>query len=196
MPTPRQLSRDLRLGESDDLTRRRWIVGLSLLGTTAGQLVGLFQTGIINRLPDPPSDLFDSSRVDASDYAYSRLQTPDAFMMIGTYAVTAGLAAAGGRHRAREQPWLPIAMLAKTLYDSYVTLKLGREEWQENKALCAYCQAATLASLASAILAMPEAVEAARNLLDGGGGRDERAVALPRPYEPPAGRPERAIPVG
>jgi uncharacterized membrane protein len=164
MPTPRQLSRDLRLGESPDLTRRRWIVGLSLLGTAAGQLVGLFQTGIVPRLPDPPSDLFDSSRVDASDYAYSRLQTPDAFVMIATYAVTAGLAAAGGKDRAREQPWLPIATLAKTLYDSYVTLNLAREEWRDNRALCAYCQAATLASLASAALAVPEAVKAVRNL--------------------------------
>jgi uncharacterized membrane protein len=179
MPTPRQLSRDLRLGESPDLTRRRWIVGLSLLGTAAGQLVGLFQTGIVPRLPDPPSDLFDSSRVDASDYAYSRLQTPDAFVMIATYAVTAGLAAAGGKDRAREQPWLPIATLAKTLYDSFVTLKLAREEWDENRAFCAYCQAATVASLASVALAVLEAVEAVRNLTDDGRAGDGRERAYP-----------------
>jgi hypothetical protein len=130
-------------------------VGLSLLGTAAGQLVGLYQTVIVRRLPDPPSDLFDPSRVDASDYAYSRLHTPDAFMMIATYGVTAGLAAAGGRDRAREQPWLPIATLAETLYDSSVAL------------------------------AVPEAVEAARSLMDGrgdegrgGNGRGEHAYPV------------------
>ena len=60
-----------------------------------------------------------------------------------------------------------MALAAKTLYDSYVAIKLGREEWQENEALCDYCQTATLASLASACLALPEAAEAARTLLGG-----------------------------
>jgi hypothetical protein len=126
--------------------------------------VDLHQSGIIPRL----SDLFDSSRVDASDYAYSGLQTPDAFMMIGTIAPTAGLAATGGRDRAREQPWLPIATLAKTLHDSYVALKRGREEWRDKRALCAYRRAATLAPLAIAAPAVPEALRAACHLVANG----------------------------
>ena len=56
-------------------------------------------------------------------------------------------------------------MAAKTLYDSATALKLAQEEWAENRALCGYCQAATLASLASAALALPEAAEAARHLV-------------------------------
>ena len=68
---PTALSRYLRGGDDPDLRRRRWLVGLSLLGTTAGGLVGLYQTGIIKHLPDPPprgrSGLFDSDRVDASE---------------------------------------------------------------------------------------------------------------------------------
>lgn len=44
--------------------------------------------------------------------------------------------------------------------DAAIAVKLGREEWQENRALCAYCQGATLVSLASVILAIPEAVRA------------------------------------
>ena len=99
---------------------------------------------------------------------------PDAPMMITTYGVTAMLASAGGMHRARTTPWLPIAAAAKTLYDSAVALKLGREEWQENRALCEDCQVATLASLATLALALPEAVTAARHLL---GGDDARAQA-------------------
>jgi uncharacterized membrane protein len=171
---PNRLSQELREGRSDDLTRRRWVIGLSLLGTAAAQMVALYQTGIIKRLPDPPVGPFDSSRVDASDYAYKRLQTPDAFLMLGTYAVTGALAAAGGANRATEQPALPLAAAAKTAYDAATTVKLGREEWAENKALCFYCQVATLASFASLALALPEAVRAARHLL----GRDRPGTAL------------------
>jgi uncharacterized membrane protein len=163
---PAQLSRELREETSPDLRRRRWVVGLSVLGSVAAQIVALYQTGIIKRLPDPPGP-FDSEKVDASDYAYKRLQTPDGFLMLGTYAVTGALAAAGGKDRATQQPWLPIAAAAKTLYDAATTVKLGREEWAENKALCAYCQAASVASAASLALVLPEAVRAAGQLLGG-----------------------------
>ena len=59
-------------------------------------------------------------------------------------------------------------MAAKTLYDAATTVKLAREEWQENRAFCAYCQSATPASFASVAFALPEAVRAARGLLGRG----------------------------
>lgn len=162
---PTQLSLELRHGQSADLKRRRWIIGLSLLGVAAGQIVSLYQTGIIKHLPDPPLDVFNSDKVDASDYAYKRMDTPDALPMIVTYGITATLAGAGGLHRASKQPLLPVAMGVKTLFDSLTTVKLGREEWQENKALCFYCQVATVASFASLALALPEALKGAKKLL-------------------------------
>lgn len=166
---PTRLSEYLREGDDPELRRRRWVIGLSVLGTTAGQLVALYQTGIIKHLPDPPSGgLFDSDRVDASEYAYSRFSSPDAPLMIITYGVTAWLAGAGGPDRPRNAPWLPIAMAAKTLYDAATTVKLALEEWQENRAFCAYCQTATLASFASVAFALPEAVRATRRLLGRG----------------------------
>ena len=51
------------------------------------------------------------------------------------------------------------------LGDAFFAVKLGQEEWKENKALCWYCQSATLASLASVAFALPEAAKAARHLL-------------------------------
>lgn len=161
---PRQLSRELREGQTPHLRRRRWVVGLSFVGAALGKVVSLYQMGIIRRLPDLPSRYFDATRVDASDYAYKRLQTPDALLMVASYATTAILAGAGGKDRARTNPLLPIALAAKTIGDAAVALKLGREEWRENRALCGYCQAATLVSLASAALALPEAVNAVRSL--------------------------------
>lgn len=163
---PQQLSRELREGDSPDMTRRRWIIGLSMIGASVGQIVSLYQTGIIDRLPDLPIPYIDSDRVDASNYAYSRLETPDGLMMVANYAITAWLAGAGGLDRAKTNPILPIAMGFKTLIDAAVSTELAREEWSENKAFCEYCQVATLASYLSVALALPEMITAINTLLN------------------------------
>ncbi|KAA9327481.1 vitamin K epoxide reductase family protein [Hymenobacter busanensis] len=166
---PHTLSHELRNAQTPDLKRRRWIIGLSLLGVALGQIVTLYQTGIIKHLPDPPLDVFDSDKVDASDYAYKRLDLPDAAGMVITYGLTTALASAGGKGRALNQPWLPLLMGAKIAGDVLTNLTLAREEWQENKALCFYCQTASVVSLASLVLAMPEVARAVRNLQVGTG---------------------------
>jgi len=161
------LSRDLRTDQSATMRRRRWIIALSLFGAAMGQLVGAYQTGLLPRLPDPKApSLFNATRVDASDYAYTRLQSADGLLMLGTYALTAILAGAGGRDRARAQPWMPLAMAAKTAYDVVTNVRLLGEEWRSNRQLCQYCLAAHLASWVSAALALPEAADAARAILD------------------------------
>ena len=165
-PSPSQLSRELRTGSGPDLRRRRKVLGLSMVGAAAGIVVSLYQTGLLKHLPDPPpKKLFDSDKVDASDYAYKRAQTPDGLAMLVTYGVTALLAGAGGEDRARTLPWLPIALAAKVAGDVATNMKLAREEWAENEAFCAYCQTANLASLASLPLVLPEAAKALRRLL-------------------------------
>ena len=158
---PRQLSRELRLTTSPDLRRRRWILGLTFVGLAMGKIVSLYHMGVLRRLPDIPLWPFDATRVDAAPYAYKQLQTPDGVLMIGTYAVTA-LVAAGGRDRAERNPALPLLLAAKTGYDSYTNLKLAREEWHDTRALCGYCQTASVASLVSFALALPEAWHAIR----------------------------------
>jgi uncharacterized membrane protein len=162
---PAQLSRELREEVSPDLTRRRWAVGLSFAGALIGTVVGAYQTGIIKRLPDIlPGKIWDAEKVDASDYAYSRLQTPDATLMVVNYGVTAALAAAGGKDRAQRSPLIALAFAAKAANDFATTLRLTREEWAENEALCSWCQVATLISAATFALSLPEAGKAARAL--------------------------------
>ena len=161
---PTQLSRELREGNSPDLNRRRQIISLSMLGAAVGQLVSLYQTGVIDHLPDPPIPLFDADRVDASEYAY-RFNSPDGPIMLVNYGLTAWLASAGGQDRAEKTPLLPIAMGAKILMDALISTELAREEWSENKAFCEYCQVATLCSYASLAIAMPEITRAVQTLL-------------------------------
>jgi len=172
---PKQLSQELRQGKNPDMTRRRAIIGLSMLGGSMGQLVTLYQTGIVSHLPDPPGQqLFDADRVDASNYAYSRFNSPDGPIMVVNYALTGWLAAAGGLDRARRNPLIPIAMGIKLVLDSVVAAELAREEWSENKAFCEYCQVATVCSVASLALAVPEVLTAVRTLL---GRRDQNTAA-------------------
>jgi uncharacterized membrane protein len=162
---PRELSRELREETSGDLARRRWTIGLSFAGSAIGMVVGAYQTGILKRLPDIlPGRIFDAEKVDASDYAYERMQMPDGPLMAITYGITAALAAAGGKDRARQNPALPIAASAKAGYDLVTCVRLAREEWRENKALCSWCQIATLVSAATLALTLPEAVRAGREL--------------------------------
>ncbi|NEQ28812.1 MAG: hypothetical protein F6K28_59650 [Microcoleus sp. SIO2G3] len=56
-------------------------------------------------------------------------------------------------------------MGAKILFDVATALELAREEWSENKAFCEYCQVATLASIVSLGLAVPEVTTAIQILL-------------------------------
>lgn len=163
---PAQLSRELREETSPDLTRRRWGIALSLVGAAIGGVVTAYQTGIVRRLPDIlPGRIWDAEKVDASDYAYKRLQTPDATMMVATYAVTAAIIAAGGKDRAEQAPVLPIAATLKAAFDFVTCVRLGREEWVENKALCSWCQVATAISAATLALTLPEAVRASKALV-------------------------------
>jgi len=170
---PRQLSEELRKGQNPDLSRRRLIMGLSFLGATMAEAVSAYQVGMIDKLPDPPIPGIDSSKVDASDYAYSYFDTPDGLMMLVNYSITALLAGAGGANRATQAPFLPIAMAGKTLIDSIVALRLARIEWRDNEALCAYCQVATLCSIASFALSIPEASTAFQHLM---GKRDPGTI--------------------
>jgi uncharacterized membrane protein len=135
-----------------------------MVGTVAAQLVSLYQTGVLRTLPDPPISVFDSPKVDASNYAYKRFESPDGPIMLVSYGITAWLASAGGEDRARTMPWLPVAMSTKILADVALAVQLAGEEWSENKALCFYCQCATVASLASLALAMPELLKAVKAL--------------------------------
>lgn len=125
---PTELSRQLREGQSPELNNRRWIVGLSLLGVGMAQIVSLYQVGIVKHLPDPPLDVFDSDKVDASDYAYKRFLTPDGFLMLMSYATTAWLAGIGGEKRSQTHPLLSLAMGAKSR-----SIWFRRQNWRAKR---------------------------------------------------------------
>lgn len=168
---PDRLSHELRCERSPDLARRRGAIALSLTAAAIGGVVAAYQTGLVRRLPDLlPGRIWDAEKVDASAYAYRRLQVPDGMLMIATYAATAALVSAGGKDRAEQAPAFPLAAAGKALFDLITCIELAREERRDNRALCSWCQVATVLTAAILALTVPEAWRAARAVRAGGPG--------------------------
>ena len=150
----------MREGEGGYLAQRRGIVVLGLAGAGSMGLIALYQIGILKHLPEPPIPGFDADKVDASEEAYSHLQMGDAFIGLGSYAATMGLAAMGAKNRAETQPWIPLALLAKTGADAAQAARLTVDQWTKHKAFCFWCLLAAAATFAALPLAVPEALAA------------------------------------
>ena len=157
-----ELSRELRNGGSRSLRRRRGIIALSMAASGSMALITLYQTGLIRHLPEPPLSLLDADRVDASAEAYQKLRTPDAALGLASYAATIVLAAMGGEDRAKNAPWVVLALAAKIAFDAANAIRLTIEQPVTQKAYCFWCLLAATATLATVPLIVPEAREALR----------------------------------
>ncbi len=162
---PQKLRRELQRGNSENLGRRRAIIGLSLLGMGAMTAVSLFQTGIIKHLPNPPIDCFDSDKVNSSETAYA-LGVPDGALSLASLAANIPLAAFGGENRAEEQPIVPILAAGKAVVEAVVAGWYFYQMVAVEKALCGYCITGALANMGIAALSLPEAIEALEMLRD------------------------------
>ena len=161
--TAQGLRRELQEGNTDDLWRRRAIIGLSLLGMGAMAAVSLFQTGIVKHLPDPPLAGFDSDKVNSSDTAYM-LGVPDGTLSLASLAANIPLAAYGGANRAAENPLIPLAAAGKATLEAAVAGWYFYQMPAKEKAWCGYCIAGALANFAIAALTLPEARKALATL--------------------------------
>lgn len=162
---PEALSWELRRGSGNFLGQRRGIVGLAMIATGSMGLITLYQVGIIKHLPEPPLPGLDADTVDASAEAYSRFSTPDGILGLGNYAVTMGLAAMGGRDRAREQPWIPLALAAKVAFDLSQAIRLFFDQKTKYHAFCSWCLLAAGTTLVTVPLVIPETYAAIRQLI-------------------------------
>ncbi len=164
--SPRQRRRELQQGDTDDLWRRRAIIGLSLVGVGAMAAVSLFQTGVIKHLPDPPIKGFDSDKVNSSDTAYM-LGVPDGTISLASLAANIPLAAAGGTDRAAEHPLVPLVAASKAAVEAAVAGWYFYQMPMKEKAWCGYCIVGALANFGICALALPEAKKALSTLLHG-----------------------------
>ena len=158
-----QLRRELQNSTSEDLNRRRGIIGLSLLGMAAMTAVTLLQTGIVKHLPDPPIDGFDSDKVNSSDTAYA-LGVPDGALSLASLAANIPIAAFGGENRAETMPLVPIAAAAKASVEAAVAGWYFYQMPTKEKAWCGYCIVGALTNFGIAALSLMEAKKAWKTL--------------------------------
>jgi uncharacterized membrane protein len=165
--TPARLSDELRHGTSDDLRRRRGVIGLALGSAGVMGLISLYQTGILRHLPEPRWPGLDADRVNGSAQAYEILGTPDGLLGLASYATTAALAAAGGADRARDRPWVPLAMAGKVAFDAALAAKLTWDQKAKHHAFCLWCLLSAAMTFGMVPLVWPEARRAIRRLVGG-----------------------------
>lgn len=156
---PQKLRRELQKSNESDLNLRRGVIGLSLLGIAAMTVVTLFQTGVVEHLPDPPIEGFDSDKVNSSDTAYA-LGVPDGALSLASLAVNIPLAAFGGKNRAEEMPFVPFAAAAKATVEAAVAGWYFYQMPTKEKAWCGYCIVGALANFGIAALTLTEAKRA------------------------------------
>lgn len=161
--SPQQLRRELQDGETDDLRRRRAIIGLSLIGMASMAAVSLLQTGIVKHLPDPPLRSFDSDKVNASDTAY-QLGVPDGTLSLASLAANVPLAAFGGAERAGHQPLVPLVAAGKAAVEAVVAGWYFYQMPAKEKKWCGYCIVGALANFGIFALTLPEAKKALTQL--------------------------------
>lgn len=161
---PERLRDRVRTDRSREMRYRRAIVGASLVGMASMAFVTLFQTGVVRRLPDPPTRRpnFDTAKVNSSDEAYS-YGMPDGPLTLGMHAANLALAAAGPPERWRERPWIPVAATAFSGAQAAVAAQylFWRMPFVD-RAWCPYCVVDALAHFASFGLSVPEATRAIR----------------------------------
>jgi hypothetical protein len=165
---PERLSEELRNSDDTRLGHRRKIVALSFTAAAAMQVVGLYQSGVLRRVPEPDLPLLDADEVDASREAFAFLSVGDAFLGLVSYGVTAALAAAGPVDRPQRLPWLPLALACKATVDSLQAARLTRVQWTKHRAFCSWCLLAAGATFATLPLTWPEARVALRSLRNAG----------------------------
>lgn len=70
------------------------------------QVVALYQSGLLDTMPEPDLPLLDADKVDALEEAYQFLSVGDGFLGLISYGVTALFAASGSTDRYRQTPWI------------------------------------------------------------------------------------------
>lgn len=128
------------------------------LGTLA--VVGLFQSGVVDRLPDPPGEIFASERITLSKMAHP-MGVPDGYLGLASYGATLALLLL-----AKRRPWARRALGAKLVVDaSAASFNAVRQVVRFGK-VCSWC---TGTALATAVMvyggreAIADAVRAGRS---------------------------------
>ena len=147
----------LRRGSDPFLAERRRTAVLQTAAAAALGVVGLYQFGVLKSVPEPSLRWLDADRVDASGEAYEVLRTPDATLGITSAGLSLVLAGMGAADRHERQPWIPLALLAKSVVDAAGGIYLFAEQVTKHRRICSWCTVSSALLVATVPAALPEA---------------------------------------
>ncbi|MBV7697372.1 vitamin K epoxide reductase family protein [Streptomyces sp. TRM70350] len=133
------------------------MAALNMGAVTAYAVVGLYQFGLLKRLPEPPLPGLDAERVDASGEAYTLLRTPDTALGLASAGITLTLTGMGNRRRHRQHPWIVLAAAGKAVADAGMSVVLITEQLTKHRKVCSWCTLAAAFHLAAVPPALAEA---------------------------------------
>lgn len=151
------MSDALRRQSSRYLDARRRTAVLQLGTAATLGVVAAYQFGVLRSVPEPRLPGLSADQVDASGEAYWVLGTPDSALGIASAGVSSVLAGIGGASRHKEQPWIPLAVLAKSLVDAAGGVYLFAEQVTKHRKVCSWCTASAALLLATVPAVLPEA---------------------------------------
>ncbi len=121
--------------------------------------VALFQAGMLERLPDPMGEIFDSERITSSKAAHP-LGVPDGFLGLASYGTTLGLVLLAKRSRVARR-----LLGAKLAGDAGLAgLNVVRQVVSFGK-ICSWCTGTALATAVVVYGGRRVLVETAREVL-------------------------------
>ena len=153
----------LRTEHSEDLDRRRKVIGLSALGLVDFSIISLYQTGVIKSLPDLPFEVFDSNKVNASEDAY-QFGAPDGPISAVAYAATMVLASAGGDEETGRKPIMDVALGATVAGNAVGAIFYLYKMIFVQKKICLYCVTGAAINIASAVIIASTTLKSIRKL--------------------------------
>lgn len=125
-----------------DMRQTEKTVALAACVTAIGTLVAvaLFQSGMLDRLPDPPGKIFDSERITLSKMAHP-MGIPDSYLGLASYGTSLGLLLLADKNR-----WARRALGFKLMGDAgAASFNAVRQVVQFGK-LCSWCTGTVLAT--------------------------------------------------
>ena len=149
------LREELVRGRSPRLRRRRALIVTAALAAIDAIVVGLRQTGVLRRLPEPPGRIWDSNGIVTSPAAYV-LGVPDAPLGALGFVTAMVLASRLGDSPRGRRP-----LVALALFGTAATAAIGaalylRDMLVDKKRLCPYCLVTAAASFSLVALSAPE----------------------------------------
>src|SRR5881392_3924437 len=103
------LREELVWGRSRRLRRRRALIVTAALAAIDAVVVGLRQTGVLRRLPEPPGRVWDSNGIVTSRAAYV-VGVPDAPLAAAVFATAMVLASRLGDSPLGRRPLVALAL--------------------------------------------------------------------------------------